>query len=221
LVPAEIGRAQQAADRAAAGVQTPAEQLVTEMDVKGLKVLFKRRAGSQTVAAGLFFKGGARNVTAGNAGVELLALQVATEATTSFPREKLRRELASTGTSLGAGMTLDYSVLSLACTRQAFDRSWAIYADAILKPSFLPEDVDRVKTRMMAGELAGFLHRAAAGEGRLRRTSVPERSARHRRHDPKADRERREDVSPAAAANVADGPGPRRRRRSESAAAES
>ena len=149
-MPNTIGRAQQAATTPAPVAQTPPEQLVTEFDVKGLKVLLKRRTGSQTVAAGMFFRGGARNVDAKNAGIELLALQVATEATTSFPRERLRRELATTGTSIGAGMTFDYSVLSLASTRQGFDRAWAIFTDAVLRPSFTVEDVDRVKTRMVA-----------------------------------------------------------------------
>src|SRR3954470_6419955 len=46
--------------------------LVTEFDVNGMKVLVKRREGSQTVAAGLFLKGGSRNITAANAGVESL-----------------------------------------------------------------------------------------------------------------------------------------------------
>src|SRR5512141_2987198 len=44
--------------------------LVTEFEVNGLKVLVKRRAGSQTVAAGLFIRGGVENITASNAGVE-------------------------------------------------------------------------------------------------------------------------------------------------------
>jgi zinc protease len=133
-----------------ASAQDATAQLVTEFDVKGLKVLLKRREGSQTVAAGMFFRGGARNVSVENAGVESLALQVATEATTAFPRERLRRELASTGTSIGAGMTWDYSVLSLASTRQGFDRAWAIFSDAVLRPSFQPDDVNRVKARMVA-----------------------------------------------------------------------
>ncbi|HEX8852817.1 MAG TPA: hypothetical protein VF754_04985, partial [Pyrinomonadaceae bacterium] len=62
--------------------QTAAQQaaLVTEFDVNGMKVLVKRRPGSQTVVAGLFIRGGARNVTPENAGVEALMLDVATEA---------------------------------------------------------------------------------------------------------------------------------------------
>jgi len=131
--------------------QAGADPLVTEFDVKGLKVLLKKRAGSQTVAAGLFLRGGARNLTPETAGAEALMLQVATEATTNFPRERLRRELATTGTSLGAGVTYDFSVVSLASTRQAFDRAWTVFTDAVLRPSFASDDVERVRTRMLAG----------------------------------------------------------------------
>ena len=62
--------------------------LVTEFDVNGLKVLIKRREGSLTVAAGLFIRGGVRNITAENAGIESLMLSTATEASTNFPRQR-------------------------------------------------------------------------------------------------------------------------------------
>ena len=125
-------------------------RLVSEFDVNGLKVLVKRREGSQSVVAGLFLRGGARNVTAQNAGIESLMLDVATEATQNFPRERLRREIARTGTGLTYGINYDYSVLSLGSTRRHFDRSWEMFADAALRPSFTPEDFERVKSRMIA-----------------------------------------------------------------------
>ena len=59
--------------------------LVSEFEVNGLKVLVKRREGSLTVAAGLFIKGGSRNITADNAGIEALMLDAATEASAAFP----------------------------------------------------------------------------------------------------------------------------------------
>src|SRR4030095_410396 len=68
--------------------------VVTEFDVNGLKVLLKRREGSLTVAAGLFFRGGAANTNAGNAGIEQLMLNASTAASTGFPREKMRSELS-------------------------------------------------------------------------------------------------------------------------------
>jgi zinc protease len=150
--------ARQAAPRpSAAATSSPSPQvgdtlkLVTEFDVNGLKVLVKRREGSQTVAAALFLRGGARNITADNAGIETLMLDMATEASADFPRERLRRELARTGTVLNAGVNRDYSGLTLGSTRQYFDRAWEIFTDAALHPSFAADDFDRVKKQELIG----------------------------------------------------------------------
>jgi zinc protease len=124
--------------------------LVTEFEVNGLKVLVKRREGSQTVAAGLFIRGGSRNITAENAGIESLMLDVATEASVNFPRERLRTELARTGTVLGSSENYDYSALSLTSTRSNFDRSWEIFTDIALHPAFTKEDFDLVKSRRLS-----------------------------------------------------------------------
>jgi len=121
--------------------------LVNEFEVNGLKVLMKRREGSLTVSAGLFVRGGAANINASNAGIESLMLSASTEATTGFPREKMRSELSRMGTVIGSSATNDYSVLSLACTRMHFDRSWQLFTDVILRPSFTKEDVSLVQDR--------------------------------------------------------------------------
>lgn len=126
-----------------------AARLVSEFEVNGLKVLVKRREGSQTAVAGLFMRGGAGNVTAENAGVEALMLDVATEASAGFPRERMRRELSRTGTSISYGINYDYSALTLASTRRHFERSWEIFTDAALHPSFSPDDFARVKNRIL------------------------------------------------------------------------
>lgn len=123
--------------------------LITELDVNGLKVLVKRRTGSQSVVAGLFLRGGSRNVTATNAGVEPLMLDVATEASQRFPREQLRRELARMGTTISSGSNYDYSVLSMGTTRRNFDRSWEIFTDVALRPTFAPDDFERIKNRTL------------------------------------------------------------------------
>jgi zinc protease len=124
--------------------------LVTEFDVNGLKVLVKRREGSLTVAAGLFLRGGSRNITADNAGIEALMLAVATEASGSFPRERMRSELARMGTVLSYGVNYDYSALTLGATRPNFDRSWEIFTDVALHPSFTKDDVALAQSRLVA-----------------------------------------------------------------------
>jgi predicted Zn-dependent peptidase len=142
--PAKADAGQSEAERRAAS-------LVTEFEVNGLKVLVKKRAGSQTVAAGLFLRGGSRNITAENAGIESLMLDVATEASVKFPRERLRTELSRMGTVIGASENYDYSVMSLTSTRANFDRSWDIFADVSLRPAFTAEDFELVKARKVSG----------------------------------------------------------------------
>ena len=142
---AQDGKAQ--AQQTVQSVVAKQASLVTEFDVNGLKVLLKRREGSLTVAAGLFFRGGASNINAENAGIETLMLSVATEASTNFPRERMRSELSRMGTVIGSSSNTDYSVLSLATTRLHFNRSWEMFTDVALKPSFTKDDVALVQQR--------------------------------------------------------------------------
>jgi zinc protease len=123
--------------------------LVTEYNINGLKVLIKRRSGSLTVAAGLFLRGGSRNITPENAGIESLMLEAATESSVKYPRDRMRRELARMGTVISAGASRDYSALALTSTRQHFDQSWDMFIDVALNPSFVPEEVKLVQNRLM------------------------------------------------------------------------
>jgi zinc protease len=124
--------------------------LVSEFDVNGLKVLVKRREGSQTVAVQLYIRGGVENVTATNAGVEAFMLNVASEASATYPRDRMRKDLARMGTAIGESVSYDYSALAMAATRTNFDKSWEIFADVATNPAFTKEDVDLVKTRLVA-----------------------------------------------------------------------
>jgi zinc protease len=136
--------------QAAQNVVAKQAALVTEFDVNGLKVLVKRREGSLTVASGLFIRGGSRNLTAKDAGIEALMLDVATDASVSYPRGRMRNELARMGTVLGSSENYDYSALSLTSTRVNFDRSWDIFTDVVLHPAFTKEDFDLEKERALS-----------------------------------------------------------------------
>lgn len=124
-----------------------AAALVSEFDVNGLKVLVKRRLGSQTVAASLYIRGGSLNITSENAGIEAMMLDLSSEASVAYPRERLRRELARTGSVIGSNSGYDYSELSLRSTRANFERSWDAFVDVALHPAFTPEDFALVKNR--------------------------------------------------------------------------
>lgn len=122
-----------------------AAKQITEYDVNGLKVIVKRRTGAPTVAAGMFFRGGSRHLTAETAGIESFTLSAASEGSKSFPRAVLRKESSRIGTSIGAGSNYDYSVLSMACTKQNFEASWRMFVDVVLNPTFATADVERVR----------------------------------------------------------------------------
>lgn len=122
--------------------------LVSEFDVNGLKVILKHRAAAPTVAVGLFVRGGSANLTEKNAGIEDLMLNSAIEAGKQFPRQTVRRELARTGSSIGAGSSTDYSAVLFASTRKSFDRIWEIFSDVVLNPAFAPADVELIRTQL-------------------------------------------------------------------------
>jgi predicted Zn-dependent peptidase len=124
-------------------------KLVTEFDVNGLKVLVKRREGSQTAVVGLFLRGGATNINEKNAGIEALMLDLASESSANFPRERMRSESSRMGTGISYGINYDYSALIMGTTRRNFDRSWQMFTDVALHPSFAPDDFERVKNRLV------------------------------------------------------------------------
>jgi predicted Zn-dependent peptidase len=140
---------------------------VSEFDVNGMKVLIKRRPGMPTVAASLFFRGGTRNMNADTAGIEGFTLNVATEASKNYPRQKLRKETSSVGTVIASAASYDYSTISMASTKQSFDTSWQIFVDVVLNPTFAPYDVERVRQ----GVVTALRSQTDSPEGLLESTS--------------------------------------------------
>lgn len=129
----------------------PADKAITEFDVNGLKVIVKRRPSSPTVSAGLFTRGGVKNTTVENAGIEALTLAVEVEGSKKFPRDVMRKELSRTGSSIGSEMNSDFGVISLASTLPHFDRTWEIFTDVVLDPAFTAEDFGLVRDRFLTG----------------------------------------------------------------------
>jgi len=123
--------------------------LISEFDVNGLKVIVKRRPNAPTFAAGLFIRGGARNLTPTTAGIESLMLSTATEASKKFPRDVMRKELTKMASSIGAGSNEDFSVISFITTHPNFSKTWEIFTDTVMNPSFTQTDFDLVRSRTL------------------------------------------------------------------------
>src|SRR5499426_2525754 len=115
----------------------------------GLKTIHRRVTGNDVVAAQIYFRGGASNVTEKNAGVETLLFEVASEGTKNFSKSEINRELARMGTVIDGDSGYDYSIMEMRCVRQNFDRSWQLLADMILNPACDEKEVALVKEQII------------------------------------------------------------------------
>jgi zinc protease len=119
--------------------------------VNGLKVIFVANKANDIIAARMFFRGGSATLDMRQAGIEDLALRVATLATKNFPKDKLNAELEQMDTRMFAAAGRDYSSISLQCVQQNFARSWRIFTDVLLNPSFDSVDVELEREKALSG----------------------------------------------------------------------
>lgn len=115
----------------------------------GLKTIHRPVAGNEVVAVQVYFRGGSRNISEKNAGIESLLFEVASQGTKNFNKGQINRELARMGTVVDAVGGYDFSVMAMRCVRPNFDRSWQLFADMILNPSFDEKEVALVKDQMI------------------------------------------------------------------------
>lgn len=116
----------------------------------GLKTIHRHVTGNDVVAAQIYFRGGARNVTEKNAGVESLLFEVATEGTKNFSKSEINREMARMGTVIDGDSGYDFSVVEMRCVRQNFDRSWQLLTDMILNPACDDKEIALVKEQIIS-----------------------------------------------------------------------
>ena len=116
----------------------------------GLKTIHRRVTGNDVVAVQVYFRGGARNISEKDAGVESLLFEVATEGTKNFSKSEINRELARMGTVIDGDSGYDFSVMRMRCVRQNFDRSWQLLADMILNPTCDEKEVALVKDQIIS-----------------------------------------------------------------------
>lgn len=117
----------------------------------GLKTIHRRVTGNEVVAVQIYFRGGTRNITDKNAGVETLLFEVATQGTKNFSKSQINRELARMGTVIDSASGYDFSVIAMRCVRKNFDRSWELLTDMILNPLFDEKEVTLVKDQIISG----------------------------------------------------------------------
>ncbi len=136
--------------QAAAPAPQATDNTVDFTTANGLKAIHRQVKGNEVIAVRIYFKGGARNITEKNAGIEPLLLEVAQQGTKNFPKGLLNREIARTGTVVESAGALDYSIVAMRCVRQHFDRSWQLLTDIVLNPVFDEKELGLVKEQFLS-----------------------------------------------------------------------
>lgn len=117
----------------------------------GVEVVFKRIPGAEFAAAQLVVRGGARNITAANAGIEQLALlTAATGGTKSLDKTAYSRRLATLGARIYGEAGNDYSQLTMKVPVGAWDGAFALLADVFRNPALPPSEIEVVRTQTLA-----------------------------------------------------------------------
>jgi zinc protease len=124
---------------------------VTTATVSGIQVLVKRIPGAQFAAGQLYVRGGTRNWTAANAGIEQLAFNVAaTGGTQSLDKTAYSRKLAALGAQIRADARNDLSSLSLSVPVSAWDDGFALLADVFRRPALPASEIELARTQVLA-----------------------------------------------------------------------
>lgn len=148
---------------------------VVEFQVAGVDVIYKRRPANDIVVVDFKLRGGCRNMDRQNAGIEMLAMEVATEGgTATLDKDQLAARLEGMGSAIVASPDRDYSTVSLHTIKQAFGDAWTVFDDVLRNPAFPDDQVALHKDRQLAAiqqipdnpdRLVGQLSNQAAFQG--------------------------------------------------------
>lgn len=125
--------------------------MTSSFDVDGIRVILRHSDANNVVAANLYLLGGARQVTAANAGIEPLLLEVSDRGTRKYPRATLRRKMSLLGSVITTAPSDDWTMFGVRTSREVFDSTWAIFADRVMQPTLDPADVALIKSQFISG----------------------------------------------------------------------
>lgn len=126
------------------------DPLTTAFAVAGIRVIQRIDTTSEIVVANLYLLGGTRQVTAHNAGIEPFLLEATSWGTRTYPRERLRRQMARLGTSITIDPEEDWTSIGIRATRTTFDSTWAVFASRVMEPSLDSSDVELVRRQLVS-----------------------------------------------------------------------
>lgn len=130
-------------------IAAPDSAVTEKFDVNGLTVILRRNTANEVVVANLYLLGGARQITAQNAGIEVLLLASSERGTKRFPGALVRQRTARLGSTIGIEANDDWTAIGLHAIRSTFDSTWAILADRVMAPTLDPAEVAIVRDQLL------------------------------------------------------------------------
>jgi len=125
---------------------------VTDATINGVHVLVKRVPGAEVVATNLYIRGGARNWGKDNAGIESLALEVASSGGAgSLDKIAFARRLSELGSTIDTGTGFDWSAIRAKGLLKNFDPTLALVADVFLRPLMPDSAVELARAQALVG----------------------------------------------------------------------
>ena len=135
---------------AARAVEMDADTGTVAFDAGGVRVILRRNAANDVVAANLYLLGGVRVVTDSSAGIEPFLLLISEQGTRRYPKDRLRKAMARVGTSIVVNAENDWTMLGIRATRSTLDSTWAVFAERLMHPTIDSAEVERLRAQMLS-----------------------------------------------------------------------
>ena len=127
------------------------EGAITEAWAHGIHILVKRTPGAESTVTNLYLRGGVRNWTASNAGVEGIALRTAVHGgTAKWAKDAFTQRLSDLGSTLEAQSNEDDSALESWSLTPAWDQTFEMLVSAFLQPALPAEQIEIERQRVLA-----------------------------------------------------------------------
>lgn len=115
----------------------------------GVRVILRRNAANDVVAANLYLLGGVRQVTVENAGIEAFVLAASERGTRKFPKDRARLTAESLGSTFVIEPTEDWTMFGFRALRTTLDSTWALFADRIMSPTLASDDIELIRAQLL------------------------------------------------------------------------
>jgi zinc protease len=132
------------------GQRGTAQSDIRELNVEGLKVIFKK-IPKEVATASFFIRGGVANQTDSTQGIEALALSLAIRGgTQSLNKGAFATEAEKMGTRYSSVARQDYSSFNMSCLLENWNKSWQLFTEAILHPAMDSGEFQTIRQQMLA-----------------------------------------------------------------------